>query len=517
MRHPIRAAALAAVCLAVLAGGPARAAAEELVDTSRLPRIGGARQIYASAPSTIFTTTASVADTADAAAKALAADGWRAYTQPFAQTAHGPTPRVLSFKRGAQALSVLVTVAPAQGNATSVSYTALVLANDLPVPADATDIAFDPDRPHLNCVTATPVDAALAFFRRELATLGWSLWSVKDDAKAAADAPAGEATGTGAHAFYVRDGRKPLLLTLQRGPDGRSKVEIKAVPPKLLIAVGDRDKPADTAEAAAARAAAKARADTARAAHDQMAGDILKQAGDIARTAIAEAMAGTKALPGPAHTGGKAAAAAPKAVPASAPPDLEAGEAGGMPVPKSSTTSGSERTPFRLVVNASVQADVAAVLAFYRRELGKRGWSEAASGAAVAPDRAVVPFTSGEGPAVLTLGRKGDETVVQLALRKPAEAAKAGILPKPGQAKLLFGNVVDTEAVITIDKRTVKVAAGAGAKKPDGPTLDLAPGKYRFSVRAGGKPAETDEVELGADEAWGIIIGPGGALALHAY
>ena len=50
------------------------------------------------------------------------------------------------------------------------------------------------------------------------------------------------------------------------------------------------------------------------------------------------------------------------------------------------------------------------------------------------------------------------------------------MLPKPGQARLLLGNLGDAEAAITINKQTVKIAAGAGGPHTKGPTLDLPPG-----------------------------------------
>ena len=81
----------------------------------------------------------------------------------------------------------------------------------------------------------------------------------------------------------------------------------------------------------------------------------------------------------------------------------------------------------------------------------------------------------------------------------------------------MIGNPNDVEAVVTINKQTIKVAAGVGAKAPDGPTLDLAPGKYPFSIKLPGKPAHNDELEVGADETWGLFIGPGGALPLLVY
>ena len=51
-----------------------------------------------------------------------------------------------------------------------------------------------------------------------------------------------------------------------------------------------------------------------------------------------------------------------------------------------------------------------------------------------------------------------------------------------------------------------------------------APGRYERHVYVyipkqvvPGKPAETDEVEINADEIWGLMIGPGGVLPLRVY
>jgi hypothetical protein len=81
----------------------------------------------------------------------------------------------------------------------------------------------------------------------------------------------------------------------------------------------------------------------------------------------------------------------------------------------------------------------------------------------------------------------------------------------------MFGNINDAEATITFNNRAFKVAPQAGTKGPDGPMLDIAPGKYKYSIRLPGRPAETDEVEVGADETWGLMVGPGGVLPLRAY
>jgi hypothetical protein len=81
----------------------------------------------------------------------------------------------------------------------------------------------------------------------------------------------------------------------------------------------------------------------------------------------------------------------------------------------------------------------------------------------------------------------------------------------------MFGNINGAAAAITFNNKIINVAAGAGTKSPDGPMLDVPPGKYKYSIKLPGRPSESDVVEVGADETWGLMIGPGGVLALQAY
>ena len=195
---------------------------------------------------------------------------------------------------------------------------------------------------------------------------------------------------------------------------------------------------------------------------------------------------------------------------------LESEDYKGFPVPKSSESKQYTGSKFRSEVSAEVSAGLAAVLAHYRQELAKLNWKEAA-GAVVASDRAVVAYAAPEGPAVLTLGRKGGKTTVSVALRKPEEARKAGMLPKPGTAKIVMGSFIEQQATVTLNNKSIAVGAGVGKERPDGPTLDLAPGKYRYSVKIPGKPTSTEDVTVRADQTWVMMIGPGGAIVLNLY
>ena len=593
------------------------AAAQDL-DTSRLPRTGGSAQIYASPATTIFTAKEPVPAAGDIVKGLLAAQGWRQYDAPFSQTTANPAMRIMNLKKGRQALSVFITIAPAQNNATGVTYNALALANDLPFPDDATEILFAPDRPHLDLRTAQSVDATLAFFRKELAARGWSVWSRKEGAKQVGG-PDGEKQEKGAYAYYVQENKQPLLLTLQSDSDG-TKVELKGVPPSLLVV----EKPQDKSQEKPAESAAATRPqERTRTAADDTSDQISKEIERAVRGAISDAfkapqrpqqqaqpqapaetlrvMAGSPApvpvpdaaldldfngergsldFNSPASVGSLAAfyreqmksqgwqerstpinrpnmvtlefrkqdkqlaltimqmgpkvnvsgtgsalvvaAAKPAApertarlAPPAAPQELDGEEMGGLPVPAKSTSKGTEKTPFRVVLSANVSADVGSVVAFYRRELARKKWTEDTQAASIGADKATLAYTTPEGPAVLKLEGKGDETVVALSLRKPDELTKAGLMPKPGQAMLMLGNMLDKESAVTINKQTTKVGAGVG-KTADGPKLALPPGKYKYTVRANGKTFG-DEVEIAAGEVWGMIVGPGGALTLQMY
>jgi hypothetical protein len=230
-------------------------------------------------------------------------------------------------------------------------------------------------------------------------------------------------------------------------------------------------------------------------------------------------------------SGLKVLAAAGNATPAATPvkaevQELEADTEQGLPVPKQRTgvapgtwTPRGGGSPFRRELDASVPAELPAVLAFYRRELGKLQWKEA-HGAVETADKARLAFAAPEGPAVLTLGRQNGETTIRLTQKIPAEARKAGVAPPAGKARVMFGNMGPAEITVTFGTNTVKVAPGAGSpQSPDGPKLELQPGKYKYALKIAGKPGKNGELEVGADDTWGLMIAPGGddALPLQMY
>jgi hypothetical protein len=237
----------ALVCAATIAVGCESALAAFAVDTSRLPRITGSREVYSSPTSTSFITRESVARAFELTASALINDDWQPYDDPSTPRTSDASIR-MSFKKEGRALSLFIATAPAQANATSVSYTEVALRNDLPFPKGATRIKFDPERPYLSFVTAQDAEATVDYFRNELRRLGWSQWLVRDDTASLHRGLSVDMPVACTYAYFVRENSRPLMLTFTRRDDNGFNVEIMAIAARQLP-VGHRQAPAADAAA----------------------------------------------------------------------------------------------------------------------------------------------------------------------------------------------------------------------------------------------------------------------------
>ncbi|MGX1318056.1 hypothetical protein AB7M17_001509 [Bradyrhizobium sp. USDA 377] len=170
--------------------------------------------------------------------------------------------------------------------------------------------------------------------------------------------------------------------------------------------------------------------------------------------------------------------------------------------------------PLRTRLEATVPAELGDVLAFYRTELGKLGWHEKPDGAVIAADHVQLTFASPLGPARLALHRKDNSTAVELVQKNSDTATRANVMPEPGQAKVVFANIAETDAVLTIDARTITRARGANAV-----ALDLPPGKYPYEVNVPGHAAHTNTLVIAAGDTWELTVGRDGDAwsPLHLY
>jgi hypothetical protein len=168
--------------------------------------------------------------------------------------------------------------------------------------------------------------------------------------------------------------------------------------------------------------------------------------------------------------------------------------------------------PLRTKLTARIPAQLGDVLAFYRTELGKLGWQEQRDDAVIASDHIRLAFVTPIGPAALELDRKGSSTSVNLVQRNKEAATMAHVMPKPGRAALMFTNLGDKEAVITLDRHTVMLPARAGKERPEAPLFNMPPGKYSYALKIDGGPNRDTTIELAAGDAWEVTVGPEGDL-----
>lgn len=213
---------------------------------------------------------------------------------------------------------------------------------------------------------------------------------------------------------------------------------------------------------------------------------------------------------------GKPASAAPKSdAPAGG---LVADSHNGLPFPEGGEGFQSEGSKFRKQTSKIVTADLKAVIDFYQRELASSGWTENKAAGKIERTSAKLLFTGPSGGLTVQLKSQGDQTAITLISRDAQAAKAAGILPASGKARLVIGNGSEKAAVVAVNKRDYKLAVGAGANDPKtGLNWEVAPGKYTVEIKLPDEAVRTEELTIGADEAWGVIILPTGALPVQLY
>jgi hypothetical protein len=190
----------------------------------------------------------------------------------------------------------------------------------------------------------------------------------------------------------------------------------------------------------------------------------------------------------------------------------------GLFMPHDYSNYSSEGSQFRRSISAASPSDLVTLLEFYRRELPNLGWQEQPAAAIVGDSNVSLSFESPDGSLTLELSQTAPgETAIHLSTKLAQAAEEAGVLPQPGRARLLITNFSEVEAVVTIGGQDIKLAPGVGIEAPDGPSLDLDPGHYPFTLTMPGQAPVEDALDLGADQTWGLVVAPGGALPLQVY
>jgi hypothetical protein len=199
--------------------------------------------------------------------------------------------------------------------------------------------------------------------------------------------------------------------------------------------------------------------------------------------------------------------------------ELVVDESHDLVLPQGCSEVQTQRGPYRQAIEAKIQADLAQVLEFYRRALPERGWKEDSEETKVDDATAKLSLGGPLGPLTLQLRQKRRQTIIEIATTNKELADQHGIVPKPGRALLMLGNAHEKGVVITVGQKDYRVDAGTGANDPRQTLkVDLAPGKHALSIKIPGLDEQTEELEIEAGTAWGVIVIPtGGYFADRMY
>lgn len=187
-------------------------------DVRTLPTASDSSLLFEQPSQLIYLTDQPVMEIARFTREALEAQGWHFYQRPFTSYAEESDSQQLSFIRGAINLNVHITIAPAQGNKTSIQYTAQLLPSFLPVADDATDLLFAAEQPYLSYTTALNLGEIAVLYISPQPELGWQ-GEVVD----------GMTEGSSPWLAFRHNGQR-LILELARTEDGHTTVLLSPDP-----------------------------------------------------------------------------------------------------------------------------------------------------------------------------------------------------------------------------------------------------------------------------------------------
>lgn len=543
------------------------------LDMRTLPRFSDAEVIYEDKATTIYVTPAEVAAVADFSRRELGALGWQEYTQPNTSKADDPTMEQMTFKKDGQGLSVFITVAPAQGNKTSVQYAPIPLQADLPALADASNIEFSDSQLYLGYTTPSDFDTVIAFYREQLAAPEW---------QEVADRSVVEPEQT---RLFFAGKEMALWLELTPAGDGLTKVVLQPMSSEEIAALGNSETPPAEAtqegEPTATEEAAPAETDTSGLEQLPVPSDAQEVVYDTDFNEVTFKSPSKinklvefyrQALPAQGWTEdttialdtpnlaslefaqGDASlsvtilnlgadqetdvtlsvsgelAAAPGTDSATTEPDegtpaadageLVAEDKDGLPVPDNYENFSDENSPYRRSLYVTSPSPVKALFEFYNRELAARGWMALPSTVGATDTEATQLYENPDGQLDLRLTKNdAGGTDINLTIKMIAAAKKDGILPPSGQARIYFGNFTDGQIIFNINQKEIKVEVqDPGQTSMKGvPFVDVPPGEHTFTLTLPGQAPISDKITVGQDETWALAGGPGGALPLQMY
>lgn len=448
------------------------------LDARTLPQFADAEVIYEDKAMLIYVTPADVATVADFSRQELTALGWREVVPANTSQEEDPNLELITLLKDGQELSVFITVAPAQDNKTSVQYSFPTLTTQMEEPSTVEPLPTE--EPLM--VEAEPTEETSA--EMPDVPLPPDAQGVKYEAE------------FGEIAFTSATDIKKLVQFYRQELKKKDWVE-----DEIISVAEDTFGSLQFTKGEASLALTMFRFDEA--------------------TEVTISLDGLSAAAEPS-TNDTGVTSTEGSAPTGSDEPLVAEDKDGLPVPSNYGNFSSEGTDYRRMITTDVPAPVNAVVEFYRQELAAKQWQELPSTIGPTDSEATLMFENPAEEAQLEVQltqNTNDGTDINLLFKSVGAAKKDGILPPSGQARLYFGNINEGPVTFSINQKEIKVEPqDPGQKSMEGvPNIDLPPGEYEYTLTIPGEPPVTDKVQVGADETWGLIGGPGGAFPVQIY
>lgn len=535
------------------------------IDLRALPQMADAESVIAFPQTLTYFSPSGVAEVADFTRQGLTAQGWVEYTRPNTATADDPDNQLMTFIQNGMELWASVGAAPAQDGKTSVQYSALLLPADMPMYADGRQVEFDSFEPYLSYQTEADTDTLIDFYREQMPATGWTEMA---DAAAATEAQA---------ALFFAHEAQNLALMLEILPgDGQQTVTLRSFEADEMLALQDEadtadtdntedsgDTPSDVMPGSVDVVNLPIAADATGVDYDDLSEQIIytspsdiETLTDFYRQALAEqgwqenevfsyvdetfaslefeqddasltvdmfnygsgetevTLYGYGLMWGTA--GDETIAGDSTTQPSAASEPLSLIEEDEILLPSNNSGYFSEGSQFSTIANITSPSAIDDLVALYQTGLPDYGWQpddvEAGSETEL--------YFIKEGQELGLLFREvGSETEIEFALRNPAAAAEAGILPPAGQAKLMVINFTEDTLTMTVNQETLEIpGGGTEIEDPaDVPQFDVAPGQHTITTILPNGESLTDTAEVGANQVWTLWVDEEGALPVRLY
>jgi hypothetical protein len=191
--------------------------------------------------------------------------------------------------------------------------------------------------------------------------------------------------------------------------------------------------------------------------------------------------------------------------------ELAANPAYDHPVPEETTSIAQERSQYRSVIEATIDAEPEALTTFYRKQYIDRGWEEKPS-----VDKKRLVFARTGETATVKIEEQDGESYITLATRNESLAKEHNIAPVEGKTRFLLGNATEGDVTITINGQPHTVASGVASRDPkDAVRIDVEPGTRTVAIQVPGQTVEQEDVQAEPGTAWGVIVIPTGGYFLE--